>query len=471
MDAEIAKYAQGMNASPHVLDWLDRQKGELGSQQEVEHIIDFLISEKAPKRLERATYEQMKVKAEQWVESLNKKAGGITELESDVEVALDFKDGFKFVKLVGENAYKREGLKMRHCVASYFGKDDEIYSLRDENNEPHCTISRSSQQIKGKGNGAIHPKYIRYVVEFLEFLEIEVRDSEMKNLGYYNIEPIVKDISTSSINLFNKKYLYKDDVKNLKDKKGAEYYDFRLWSIVPILSVNLKNKVTFNFNISEFISNAIEKLLKKRNKNISTEYSSTAVADGISSTAVANGISSTAVANGHYSTAVANGHSSTAVADGISSTAVANGISSTAVANQYYSTAVANGHSSTAVANGISSTAVANQYSSTAVATEHYSTAVANQYYSTAVANGHYSTAVANGHSSTAEVKSKNSIGLITKWESKVKGVVGSWLVLAEWDENHDNIIFVKSVKVDGKNIKENTWYEIKNGEVVEFTY
>jgi hypothetical protein len=62
---------------------------------------------------------------------------------------------------------------MSHCVASYYGRDTVIYSLRDSNNNPHCTIE-DGNQIKGKGNGSVDPKYIDYVVKFLEKLGMTV---------------------------------------------------------------------------------------------------------------------------------------------------------------------------------------------------------------------------------------------------------------------------------------------------------
>ena len=38
---------------------------------------------------------------------------------------------------------------MSHCVASYYGRDVEIYSLRDKKNLPHCTLEKDNQ-IKGE---------------------------------------------------------------------------------------------------------------------------------------------------------------------------------------------------------------------------------------------------------------------------------------------------------------------------------
>ena len=61
-------------------------------------------------------------------------------------------------------------------------------------------------------------------------------------------------------------------------------------------------------------------------------------------------------------------------------------------------------------------------------------------------------------------------------YKSKAKGVLGSYLVLADWDGNEDRYLDQKSwslkgakmVQVDGETIKEDTWYTMEDGEIVE---
>ncbi len=58
------------------------------------------------------------------------------------------------------------------------------------------------------------------------------------------------------------------------------------------------------------------------------------------------------------------------------------------------------------------------------------------------------------------------------------KGVKGSTLVLAEWKRIDNDAWYWKEetwdfegslmVRVDGEKVKENTWYTLKNGELVE---
>ena len=202
-------FATGIhNANSEVLDWIQSNLANYlaknpENEQEIEHIIDFLCSDKAPKRLQKMSYDEANASAKKWLKALAKKKVE-TEKRGATKVVKQWQDGFKFVQLITKESYEREGTLMKHCVGSYFGKDDEIYSLRDAKNMPHCTVSKDSQQIKGKGNGSISPKYVKYVVEFLEHLGVEVRDTEMENLGY--CVPFFPEHCTSK--LFRGKYFY-----------------------------------------------------------------------------------------------------------------------------------------------------------------------------------------------------------------------------------------------------------------------
>ena len=81
-------------------------------------------------------------------------------------------------------------------------------------------------------------------------------------------------------------------------------------------------------------------------------------------------------------------------------------------------------------------------------------------------ANGNYSSAAANGNSSSAAANGNESIACGLGYASKAKGNLGCWLVVAERDDNK-KIKTVKTVKVDGKKIKKDTFYTIKKGEFV----
>ena len=90
--------------------------------------------------------------------------------------------------------------------------------------------------------------------------------------------------------------------------------------------------------------------------------------------------------------------------------------------------------------------------------------------YSAATNTGYQSAATNTGDYSAAIVEGKESIALATGIKSKAKGKIGCFIVLTEWKEinNEYHIVDIKSAKVDGENIKEDTFYMLKDGKFVE---
>ena len=68
------------------------------------------------------------------------------------------------------------------------------------------------------------------------------------------------------------------------------------------------------------------------------------------------------------------------------------------------------------------------------------------------------------------------SIAVAWGYHGKARGVKGAYLVLADWEGDEENywtqdrwsLKGAKMVQVDGETIKENTWYTMVNGEIVE---
>jgi len=88
-------------------------------------------------------------------------------------------------------------------------------------------------------------------------------------------------------------------------------------------------------------------------------------------------------------------------------------------------------------------------------------------YQSAATNTGDQSVATNTGYQSAASVEGKESIACGLGYENKAMGTLGCWIVLAE--RNSDgNIIVVKTVKVDGKKIKDKVWYTLKNKKFVK---
>ena len=122
---------------------------------------------------------------------------------------------------------------------------------------------------------------------------------------------------------------------------------------------------------------------------------------------------------------------------------------------------------SAATNTGYRSAATNTGYQSAATNTGYQSAATNTGYQSAATNTGDWSAATNTGHRSAATVKGKDSIAIVTGYQSKAKGSLGCWIVLTERDEEM-HILDVKAVRVDGVEIKEDTFYILKNGKVEE---
>ena len=92
---------------------------------------------------------------------------------------------------------------------------------------------------------------------------------------------------------------------------------------------------------------------------------------------------------------------------------------------------------------------------------------------SSATNTGDYSSATNTGDYSSANVEGLESVAISVGIGGKAKGAKGCFLVLAEWEQNNiegRHRKNVKAVKVDGKKIKEDTFYILKDGRFEEAT-
>ena len=89
---------------------------------------------------------------------------------------------------------------------------------------------------------------------------------------------------------------------------------------------------------------------------------------------------------------------------------------------------------------------------------------------STQAASGYYAKQAASGYYATQETTGKNCISMIAGHAGKAKGKIGSWIVLSEWKtiDNEFTPTCVKAVQIDGKIIKEDTFYMLKDCEFIE---
>ena len=85
--------------------------------------------------------------------------------------------------------------------------------------------------------------------------------------------------------------------------------------------------------------------------------------------------------------------------------------------------------------------------------------------------SGKYGVASNSGDCGAAETSGKHSIAISVGYDSKARGALGTWIVLAErdeWDGEGFPIKDVRAFKVDGEQVKADTWYKLVNGVLIE---
>jgi len=151
----------------------------------------------------------------------------------------------------------------------------------------------------------------------------------------------------------------------------------------------------------------------------------------------------------------------------------------------YYGVSVNTGYSGATINTGNCGVSGNVGYRGAAINTGDYGAAINSGYGGAAINTGYGGVSINTGncgvsnntgHCGYAEAGHPNNVAIAWGPESKAKGVTGSYLVFAEWERNGEkydseevwNFKEAKMIRVDGEIIKEDIWYRIKNGEIVE---
>ena len=220
--------------------------------------------------------------------------------------------------------------------------------------------------------------------------------------------------------------------------------------------------------------------IKDENKEANTGNGSASTNTGFRSASTNTGNYSASTNTGNYSASTNTGDYSASTNTGDYSASTNTGFRSASTNTGDYSasTNTDNGSASTNTGDYSASTNTGNYSASTntgngsaSTNTGDYSASTNTGNYSASTNTGFRSASTNTGDYSKADVSGKESVAAALGIESKAKGVLGCWLVLAEWakDENHNwHRKDVQCFKVDGESIKPDTWYTLKDGRPVE---
>ena len=125
----------------------------------------------------------------------------------------------------------------------------------------------------------------------------------------------------------------------------------------------------------------------------------------------------------------------------------------------------ASGNGSRQAASGNESRQAASGDWSRQAASGHESRQAASGNWSRQAASGDWSRQAASGCRSRQETTGKNCVMMSAGDGGKAKGKLGSWIVLTEWKNGVPNVV---ARRIDGVEVKEDVWYKLENGVLVE---
>ena len=212
-----------------------------------------------------------------------------------------------------------------------------------------------------------------------------------------------------------------------------------------------KLKIGAKLDLNKFIKASFDFLYENAEKT-SGNYSQVATS-GDNSKVATSGNNSKVATSGYNSQVATSGYNSQVATSGNNSKVATSGDNSKVATSGNYSRVATSGYNSKVATSG--------NYSR--VATSGDNSKVATSGYNSQVAT--------SGDNSKVALYGDNNVGANIGVDGIIKGKIGSWITLAEYEyDNFGNYICVcvKSAKIDGVKLKENVFYKLINGEFVE---
>lgn len=265
-------------------------------------------------------------------------------------------------------------------------------------------------------------------------------------------------------------------------------------SDLDTIQVSSKIKIGKRLSIHDLLNAGIEyikNMVSKHNEHFAYKKDHT---DG--SIVVNKCPRSASINTGFNGIAATSGNYSVSKTDEIVSSAISTGRCSIALVENQFSVSVVTDEESAAISENEKSASVAVYNNSLASSEGRNSIAASTGWASKSSVSGSDSVSVCTGRFGSAEANDPTSIAVAWGENSMARGVKGSHLVLVERKSNscelypdspgsdnitikfcpgspapaaHENdIVNVKMIKIDGVKYKENAWYALEKGEVVE---
>nr|DAX03111.1 MAG TPA: hypothetical protein [Bacteriophage sp.] len=231
-----------------------------------------------------------------------------------------------------------------------------------------------------------------------------------------------------------------------------------------------KIKIGAKLSIARLVEAAIEYTKERVEKEEDS--------DGSYGASSATGYKGASSATGDYGASSATGDYGASSATGDYGASSATGYYGASSATGYKGASSATGYKGASSATGSYGASSATGYNGASSATGYKGASSATGDYGASSATGDCGASSATGYKGASSAESPNAVAVAWGYKGKAKGVKGSFLVLADWKckgKESDNyykedmweLKDAVMVRVDGETIKEDTWYTMIDGKVV----
>ena len=240
-----------------------------------------------------------------------------------------------------------------------------------------------------------------------------------------------------------------------------------------------KMKIGAEINIAGMVKASINYIREriKEEKGSDDDYGAS-LATGNCGASSATGYKGASSATGNCGASSATGYKGASSATGYCGASSATGDYGASSATGDYGASSATGNCGASSATGYKGASLATGDYGASSATGYKGASLATGDYGASSATGNCGASSATGYKGASSAKDPESIAIAWGYKGRVSGVKGSFLVLADWEGDESEywkpytwkLKGAKMVRVDGEHIKENTWYTMRNGKIVEVT-
>jgi hypothetical protein len=230
-------------------------------------------------------------------------------------------------------------------------------------------------------------------------------------------------------------------------------------------------------SLKEIVEAAVDIVFRKVKGKSSCEYGNVVVTNddfgpaseiGVGKVAVATGNKGAALTDTYAGASLVTGKKGAALAKGDTGAAIATGFCGAALAKGRNGTALATNYFGAAVVEGRRGVSLAEGDGGAALTTGRNGIALTTGYGGAASVTGDCGVALATDGSASSA--GRDGLAIAVGYHGRAKGDLGNWITLAEWenDENGEpQLKKVKSAKIDGKILKPDVWYLLKDGRII----